>query len=292
MMTPDLLLLSVGFAEHHGDWNYKNVNSPFFRLYYVTAGSAELLLPKSRVVLRPGHLYMVPAFTSHSCVCDALFSHYYIHVYEEPSAASGLVESYEFPCELAATPLDAELFRALCEHNSSLSLTNPDPRIYDNEHSLIECVRRNRERSLADRMEAAGIIGQLLSRFMRQAMPKYMLSDKRIQRALEYLNRNVHGKVSIKELAREACLSCDHFIRLFKQELGCTPGQFIINKKMMAAQLRLATENTPVKEIAYALGYDDLSYFIRLFRGHMNLSPQQYRERFNYGLREKRFTTM
>lgn len=275
-------MLNVGLAEHNGDWNYSNVNSPFTRLYYVTAGSAELLLPQTRVTLRPHHLYIVPAFTSHSCVCRSLFVHYYIHVYESPSAESGLVGNYEFPCELEATDMDRELFRIICTHNSALSLPNSDPRTYDNEHSLIACVKRNRERSLAERMEAAGIIWQLMARFVHHARPIYVTSDKRIERALNYLNRNYAGSVPVRKLAQEACLSCDHFIRLFRRELGCTPGQFVINKKMRAAQLMLTTENTPVKEIAYALGYDDLSYFVRIFRAHMGLTPQQYRNRFNY----------
>ena len=39
------LVLNVGLAIHNSDWNWKNVNSPFTRLYYVTEGIAQIELP-------------------------------------------------------------------------------------------------------------------------------------------------------------------------------------------------------------------------------------------------------
>ena len=36
------LVLNVGLAIHNADWNWKNVNSPFMRLYYVTDGQAQI----------------------------------------------------------------------------------------------------------------------------------------------------------------------------------------------------------------------------------------------------------
>ena len=38
------LPLNVGFAQHNSDWNWKNVRSPFARLYYVTDGEAEVCI--------------------------------------------------------------------------------------------------------------------------------------------------------------------------------------------------------------------------------------------------------
>ena len=76
-------------------------------------------------------------------------------------------------------------------------------------------------------------------------------------------------------------MSKDHFIRLFRQELGYTPTQFIIDKKMMKARLMLASENMSTKDIAYSLGYDDVSYFTRLFKKHTGTTPLQYRNSFN-----------
>ena len=52
----NLQMLNVGLAHHNGDWNWKDVNSPFTRIFYVTEGEAWVKLPYKTVHLRPGNL--------------------------------------------------------------------------------------------------------------------------------------------------------------------------------------------------------------------------------------------
>ncbi|HLW10200.1 MAG TPA: AraC family ligand binding domain-containing protein [Fermentimonas sp.] len=78
--TSEFILLNVGFATHHADWNYKNIHSPFARIYLVKEGMAKLHLPNHEVQeLTPGYLYMIPPFMLHSYECDEYFTLYYIH---------------------------------------------------------------------------------------------------------------------------------------------------------------------------------------------------------------------
>ena len=50
-------MLNVGLAHHDGDWNWKNVVSPFTRVYLVIEGEAKLYLPEETVELKPGCMY-------------------------------------------------------------------------------------------------------------------------------------------------------------------------------------------------------------------------------------------
>ena len=72
-------------------------------------------------------------------------------------------------------------------------------------------------------------------------------------------------------------MSKDHLIRIFKKATGETPANYITRKKLERAELLLTTTIIPVKNIASELGYEDISYFIRIFRKHSNMSPQEYR---------------
>lgn len=274
-------MLNVGHARHNADWNFEKINSPFTRIYYVTGGDATVKLNSEIHHLTKGNMYIIPAFTEHSDICTGEFAHYYVHIYEDVSTGQDLTGNYDFPFEIAGTPMDEMLFKNLCDHNVAMALKNTDPKIYDNKHSLIECVRLNRERPLFDRLESMGIIYQLFGRFMRYAKPKFHTSDSRIGNALKALTGKLGETIRIEELAQEACMSKDHFIRLFRQKLGYTPTQFIIDKKMMKARLMLASENMSTKDIAYSLGYDDVSYFTRLFKKHTGTTPLQYRNSFN-----------
>lgn len=281
IMKSKLLMLNVGHAVHEADWNFKDIASPFTRIYYVTEGTATVTIGDTSYPLSPGNMYIIPAFTRHSDACSGRFCHYYVHVYEEVAGGDSLTDKYDFPFELPGNPLDRTLFEALCDHNRQMALKAPDPRIYDNKTSLIDCVRLNRERPLWDRLESMGIIFQLLGRFMKEAVPKYDSTDSRIREVIAMINGHPEENHRIDCLARKVLMTPDHFIRLFKKEVGCTPAQFIIGRKMTQAMLMLSAEPLMTKEVAYALGYDNLSYFSRLFRKHTGMTPRRYRESFN-----------
>ena len=271
------LALNVGYAVHESDWNWKNVRRPFARLYYVSAGEADVMLPDGMIHLTPGNLYLIPSYTLHSDVCNGHFEHYYVHLYEDLENESSMFENYSFPKEVKANDLDLALFKRLCDMDPSMKLPESNPSSYDNATSLLENIRRNKVRSFSDRVEGRGIILVLLSRFFKEATPKTLVNDDRIQRVLLYIRRNLHERLDIDNLANMAFISRDHFIRIFKEETGSTPVQYITQRKIERAELMLSTEEMPVKSIAYSLGFDDHSYFNRLFKKIVGKTPLEYR---------------
>ena len=75
-------------------------------------------------------------------------------------------------------------------------------------------------------MEARGIVYQLLARFMRLAREKSLDRDERLVKVLSYIHKHINRNLTITELAEQACLSKDHFIRLFKKLVGTTPQEY------------------------------------------------------------------
>ena len=57
-----------------------------------------------------------------------------------------------------------------------------------------------------------------------------------------------------------------------------TPLLYINKKRIEKAQLRLVTETTPIKEIAYQLGFEDQTYFNRIFKKSTGMTPTNYRK--------------
>lgn len=93
---------------------------------------------------------------------------------------------------------------------------------------------------------------------------------------MDYIQTHLSKPLTIEELADMACLSKDHLTRLFKKEMGMPPLHYINQKKVERAQLLLLTEDTPIKTIAYQLGYEDPSYFNRIFRKYTGQTPAEY----------------
>lgn len=275
-----LLILNVGLAIHNADWNWRNVNSPFTRLYYVTEGAARILLPTGIQELKPDHLYLVPSFTTHSYLCDTHFVHYYLHIYEDHQSESSILEDFNFPTEIPAGDLELPLIKRLCGINPTMQLPQSDPTSYDNNPTLIKNIIKNKQRTFCDKVESRGIVYQLMARFLKDAQPKTEINDDRIQKVLSYIRKNIYKTIDIDSLAAISCLSKDHFIRLFKKEINNTPLQYINQKKIEKAQLILITDSMPVKNISYLLAYEDHSYFNRLFKKLTGVTPQQYRDRY------------
>ena len=275
-----LLILNVGLAIHNADWNWRNVNSPFTRLYYVTEGAARILLPTGIQELKPDHLYLVPSFTTHSYLCDTHFVHYYLHIYEDHQSESSILEDFSFPTEIPAGDLELPLIKRLCGINPTMQLPQSDPTSYDNNPTLIKNIIKNKQRTFCDKVESRGIVYQLMARFLKDAQPKTEINDDRIQKVLSYIRKNIYKTIDIDSLAAISCLSKDHFIRLFKKEINNTPLQYINQKKIEKAQLILITDSMPVKNISYLLAYEDHSYFNRLFKKLPGVTPQQYRDRY------------
>ena len=275
-----LLILNVGLAIHNADWNWRNVNSPFTRLYYVTEGAARILLPTGIQELKPDHLYLVPSFTTHSYLCDTHVVHYYLHIYEDHQSESSILEDFSFPTEIPAGDLELPLIKRLCGINPTMQLPQSDPTSYDNNPTLIKNIIKNKQRTFCDKVESRGIVYQLMARFLKDAQPKTEINDDRIQKVLSYIRKNIYKTIDIDSLAAISCLSKDHFIRLFKKEINNTPLQYINQKKIEKAQLILITDSMPVKNISYLLAYEDHSYFNRLFKKLTGVTPQQYRDRY------------
>ena len=275
------ILLNVGKAYHNADWNWKNVCSPFARIYYVSEGEAKVRFKdESLIELSPGNIYLIPPFANHSYECDGLFVHYYIHLYEDfLDDRESMFELCNLPRTIQSADGDESLFARLVELNPTMSLEKSNPKSYDDNHTLLQNITKNKRRHISLQLESQGIIYILLSRLFGHTTTSFNIVDKRIVECARYIRKNISSPLNIKKLAGLACLSNDHFIRLFHRSMGCTPLQYINTKRIEKAQHMLISDNMSVKNIAFALGYDDSSYFIRVFRNATGMTPTKYKKK-------------
>ena len=93
----------------------------------------------------------------------------------------------------------------------------------------------------------------------------------------DYCLENIERHPDIDELAEVAGYSRGHFYRKFKEKTGANPHEFILDLKMRYALRMLQTENITIKEVAAACGFDDPSYFCKVFRKHYGVTPALFR---------------
>jgi AraC-like DNA-binding protein len=129
-------------------------------------------------------------------------------------------------------------------------------------------------------------IGQLFaSRFveMVSGRPGKSISattrDRR--RAVEaalWIDAHSHRSIDLEDAAAEAAISPFHFLRLFANVLGVTPHQYLVRSRLRHAARRLADEDSSITDIAYDVGFGDLSNFVRTFHRAAGVSPLRFRQ--------------
>ncbi len=119
----------------------------------------------------------------------------------------------------------------------------------------------------------------LLIHMLRERYGIQMAEDKRIEAARVHIDRYFSEPISLKQLACVASLSIRQLSELFRQQVGMTPQQYLIDKRMQEARHLLNTECLTVQQIADKVGYQNLSAFSDRFRQHFGQSPRQVRQK-------------
>ncbi len=108
----------------------------------------------------------------------------------------------------------------------------------------------------------------------RSAEPEHSEPVLRMKLLLE---DRVEGKVTIKDIAAAAGRSTSQAIRIFKKEIGFTPYDFFLQKKVEAAKIYLLHTGMSIKEIALKLQFADEYYFSNFFKQKTGIAPSQYK---------------
>jgi len=106
-------------------------------------------------------------------------------------------------------------------------------------------------------------------------------SDNRLAYIVEYIRKNLHNPLSVKNLSRKACMSESNFYRVFKNELGISPTDFINNERIKLAVSLLQNPNKTIKEIYQECGFESRSYFNRVFKNRKKVAPGDYQSQLN-----------
>ena len=100
------------------------------------------------------------------------------------------------------------------------------------------------------------------------------------KRAVEtalWLDAHSHEPLDLDGAAKQAGLSPFHFLRLFSKVLGVTPHQYLVRSRLRHAARLLADEDRAITDVAYDVGFSDLSNFVRTFHRAAGVSPGGFR---------------
>lgn len=100
-----------------------------------------------------------------------------------------------------------------------------------------------------------------------------------IKAAMEYIQANAFGTLSVADVARYVGLQRSYLGQLFRQTVGITPHEFLTRHRVREAQRLLDDPELPVGAVARSVGFDDPLHFSRVFRRTVGVSPRAWRNR-------------
>jgi AraC-like DNA-binding protein/ligand-binding sensor protein len=102
-----------------------------------------------------------------------------------------------------------------------------------------------------------------------------------LRKAERYIWENYTRKISLKEIAGASGLSAPYFSTIFKEEMGENLSNYLNRMRVEKAASMLLTTDMPINEIASACGFEDQSWFSKIFKNSTGLTPGKYREQGN-----------
>lgn len=239
----------------------------FDKIVILVSGSVNYMVEGTDYSLRPWDILLVRHHMIHKAIIDVSVPYERIIIYLD----SSYVERYAPEEGLMDCFADAEK-RRFC-------LMRPE----ESEIATLKDSLERLEVSISDTQFGAELMrGTLLAQLMVQ-LNRIMQRDasredtaaeynEKISAALSYINENLTSTLSVDELAALCFLSRYHFMRLFKQQTGCTVHNYIRQKRLVLAA-RLIREGMSASNAAAECGFTDYSAFHRAFSKTFGVSP-------------------
>ena len=101
---------------------------------------------------------------------------------------------------------------------------------------------------------------------------------RRAVEAAQWIDANAHEPIDLERAAHQAGLSAFHFLRLFTGVLRVSPHQYLLRSRLRRAARLLTEPGRMITDIAFDVGFGDVSNFVRTFHRAAGVSPRRFRE--------------
>ena len=99
-----------------------------------------------------------------------------------------------------------------------------------------------------------------------------------VYKVMEYVKKNFSKKISLEDVARHVYLSRSYLSSIFKEETGQSLFSYINQVRVEKSKLYLLDNNVSLVDVAALCGFEDQSYFTKVFKKETGLSPKKYRD--------------
>lgn len=144
----------------------------------------------------------------------------------------------------------------------------------------ISIKEHHREKDLLANLALKELLIRLMQTQARHLFETHSLklsSSHRFAFVIQFIRENIREKIELGKLADKICMSRANFFRKFKQELGFSPGDYILRERLRLAKEYLLQPRYNVTDVCFMAGFQNVNYFIRAFKKETGLTPSAFR---------------
>lgn len=104
------------------------------------------------------------------------------------------------------------------------------------------------------------------------------LPDHRLTPVIQYIKEHLTGKITIDILSGISCMSRAAFFNAFKTQFGISPLEYVLRERIKEAKRIMTDATLSITEVCYHAGFNNLNYFIKLFKRLEGVTPGEYRK--------------
>ncbi|MCR5545053.1 MAG: helix-turn-helix transcriptional regulator [Lachnospiraceae bacterium] len=112
------------------------------------------------------------------------------------------------------------------------------------------------------------------------AMQKKHQYSALVQSILYTMTQNYNTPLTVQQLAKDFHISESYMITVFKKETGVTPAEYLRNIRLENAASLLISSHEKIQEVSCKVGIYDSNYFVKLFKAKYDLTPREYRKKY------------
>lgn len=247
----------------------------FNKIVILVSGKVDYAVENNIYSLKPWDVLLVRHHTIHKAIIDKTEPYERIIIYlDEPYFSSVLPEAGLTECFSSADEKRNYLLHA-------------DEELAGQVGTLIERFESVDGNGKLENAMRDTVIMQLLIilNIYSEALlvPVKSVHNEKLEMVLTYINTNICEELNIDELAKIMFLSRYHFMRVFKENVGCTVHDYIRQRRLLNAS-RLIREGMDSSAAAEKSGFGDYSSFYRAFKSTFGVSPRSLKRKFETGV--------
>lgn len=252
----DLFPINCGYQSCAPSYSYGPAVRDHYILHLVTSGKGCFTILGKTYTVCAGEFFFIPPATLNYYEADAVDPWNYTWVGLKGDMLAPFFERLGISAENPVGKFTSELYEiAKCIFEAMSEDVTVSLASVGRCYLFLHCLGRG-----TDRREAV------------QKRP-----SENVERAMALIDKRLHKALSVSALADEIGIDRSYLCSIFKRELGCSPQQYILNRKMDKAKYFLSSTAENVKYIALSLGYDDPFVFSRAFKKVTGMSPSEWR---------------